>query len=337
MKKKILFRADGNSQTGLGHLYRLFALVAMYKDNFDFIFVTKASSTLKVIPKKYPVELIPKEISITDEPKWLSKNFSPSEYIIIADGYQFTTNYQKKIKKFDYKLIYIDDLTTEYMYADIVINHSPQVKEIDFTTENYTKFALGTTYALLRPSFLNVAKESKTIDEIDTVFVNFGGSDTSNLTEKTIKALLKIKKIKKINVVLGAAYGAKEAINLQKKYKNKLHTYSNLSEKKLLKVMQSCNFAIVPSSTILFELFCVKMPIYSGYFVKNQKNAFKHFKKLGLIGGFGDFNKINSENFINSIQNFINLSIPNFSMNQQEKLFDGNQKNRYLSLIKHLL
>ena len=36
MTKKIIFRADGNATTGLGHLYRLFALVEMYKNDYDF-------------------------------------------------------------------------------------------------------------------------------------------------------------------------------------------------------------------------------------------------------------------------------------------------------------
>lgn len=336
-KKKIVFRADGNSQTGLGHLYRLFALVEMYKGDYEFVFITKVNSTLKVIPQNYNFQLIPDKITIEEEPKWLLENFEPKEHIVIADGYQFVSSYQNKIKKFGYKLIYIDDLTTEYMYADVVVNHSPGVVKSDYKSEEYTQFALGTNYALLRPSFLSVAKKQKTITSIDTVFINFGGADSNDLTKKTIKALLKLKQIVKINVVFGAVYGKEKATKLKEEYKNSIQTYSNLSEKELLRVMQSCNFAIAPSSTILFELFCVKIPIYSGYFAKNQKNAFKHFKKLGLIGGFGNFDKINDVNYRGSLQNFINLSNHDISIGQQEKLFDGNQKNRYLSLIKSLL
>ena len=198
MKKKILFRADGNSQTGLGHLYRLFALVEMYKDSFDFIFVTKATSTLEVIPKNYSLELIPDEISIDDEPKWLSNVFSPSEYIIIADGYQFVSSYQKSLKSLDYFLMYIDDLTTEYMYADIVVNHSPSVVSSDFKSENYTQFALGMNYAILRPLFLDAASKTRKIDKIDTAFICFGGSDQLNLSLLATQALLENITFKKI-------------------------------------------------------------------------------------------------------------------------------------------
>ncbi len=89
MTKKIIFRADGNSETGLGHLYRLFSLVETVKDTLEFVFLTKEESTTSIIPNYYNLKTIPKNIKIEEEPKWLSECFSPKEYIIIADGYQF--------------------------------------------------------------------------------------------------------------------------------------------------------------------------------------------------------------------------------------------------------
>ena len=114
MKKKLIFRADGNSDTGLGHLYRLFALVEMLKDDYSFTFVSSNSSTISVIPKSYSIELIPKKISINDEPIWIANKFNPKEYIIIADGYHFISSYQKHLKSLGFSLIYIDDLYKEY-------------------------------------------------------------------------------------------------------------------------------------------------------------------------------------------------------------------------------
>ena len=153
MSKTILFRADGNATTGLGHLYRLFSLVEIVKETLDFVFLTYETSTDSVIPKAYNKAIIPKNINIEDEPEWLATNFSPKEFIIIADGYQFIASYQKHIKQKGFSLIYIDDLAKEYMYADVVINHSPYIQETHYKKEPYTKLALGTKYALLRPLF----------------------------------------------------------------------------------------------------------------------------------------------------------------------------------------
>ena len=125
MTKKIIFRADGNATTGLGHLYRLFALVEMYKKDYDFVFITKKTSILNIIPSAYKTKLIPESISIEQEPGWLVSLFNYNEYIIIADGYQFISTYQRQIKEKGFKLIYIDALAKEQMFADVVINHSP--------------------------------------------------------------------------------------------------------------------------------------------------------------------------------------------------------------------
>ncbi|MCF6349951.1 MAG: UDP-2,4-diacetamido-2,4,6-trideoxy-beta-L-altropyranose hydrolase [Flavobacteriaceae bacterium] len=335
MKKKLLFRADGNSDIGLGHLYRLFALVEMYKDTYDFIFVTKKSTALGIIPKNYATQLIPNEINSKDEPKWLSHNFNSKEYIIIADGYQFVSNYQKIIKELGYQLMYIDDLTTEFMYADIVVNHSPNTKESDYQSEDYTKFALGTDYAILRPLFLKVASQSRKIDKINTVFVCFGGSDMYNLSLLATEALLEIDNFKQIFVVLGVAYKHKKIFELKKKH-SKITIIQNASEEKMLHTMQQCNFAIAPASTILYELSCVKMPILSGYYVDNQKNIYKQLFMLQTIYNGGNFKNYTKVNFKEKLKTIIDNNNFLTQLKQQQLYFKGNSKRYLLGKINAL-
>ena len=47
--------------------------------------------------------------------------------------------------------------------------------------------------------------------------------------------------------------------------------------------MQKCNFAVAPASTILYELLCVKMPIFSGFYVDNQELIYKGFLNKEVI------------------------------------------------------
>ncbi|MBO6879925.1 UDP-2,4-diacetamido-2,4,6-trideoxy-beta-L-altropyranose hydrolase [Winogradskyella sp.] len=336
-KKSIIFRADGNANTGLGHLYRLFSLVETVKNKFDFVFLTKENSTRSVVPTDYNLDFIPAQITLMEEPGWLSENYNSSEHIIIADGYHFNSTYQRLIKNNGFKLIYIDDLATEHMYADWVINHSPQIRSDDFKAQNYTKFALGMDYAMLRPAFLKAARKPMVLQPIDSVFVNFGGSDVLGLTYKTVSTLLEIPAIKSINVILGAAFLDLRLFELQNTYSEKINIHKNLSENELIKVMQSCTFAIVPSSTILFELFCVKIPIYSGYFVDNQKNAFLEFKKSGVVYGEGDFTKLSKEQLKLKLEDSILKSNHLDMLEKQEKLLDGQQAKRHLQIIKTLL
>ena len=336
MTKKIIFRADGNATTGLGHLYRLFALVEMYKNDYDFIFVTKKTSILNIIPSAYKIKLIPESISIEQEPDWLVSLFNSNEYIIIADGYQFISTYQRQIKEKGFKLICIDDLAKEHMFADIVVNHSPHSQENHFSKERYTKLALGTKYALLRPLFLKEAKQNKSIQTIDSAFVCFGGADSLNLTQKAVEAILQIPNFKKIHVVLGGAYSHKEIFNFEETYSNKLTIYRNLTENELIKVMKKCNFAVAPASTILYELSCVKMPILSGFYVDNQKLIYKGFLNNEAIYKGGNMKNFQTSDFVNNIIEILEGQTYNHQIQAQKDLFDAEIALRYLSLIKEI-
>lgn len=336
MTKTILFRADGNAVTGLGHLYRLFSLVEIFKPSYEFVFVTKETSTASVIPKDYNKTIIPKSITTEQEADWFASNFSPKTHLIIADGYQFTSAYQKNIKRKGFKLIYIDDLATEYMYADVVINHSPYLEESHYKKEPYTRLALGTKYALLRPLFLEEAKTSRTISVVDTAFVCFGGADPYNLSLKAVEALLQIKEFKNIHVVLGGAYQHEEIFNLEKSFPDTIKTHQNLSEETLINVMRECNFAIAPASTILYELCCVKMPILSGYYVDNQELIYKGFLANEAIYKGGNMKTHETTVFSSKIKTILKDQKFNRQIEAQKKLFDDKIVSRHLKIVQEI-
>lgn len=336
MTKKVIFRADGSPTTGLGHLYRLFSLVEVVKDTLEFVFITHETSTNSVIPKSYNIINIPNEILTKDEPEWLAANFLPQEYIIIADGYQFTASYQKQIKEKGYSLIYIDDLASEHMYADVVINHSPYIQEKHYKKEGYTNLALGTNYALLRPLFLEVAKKKRLINKLDSAFVCFGGADPFNLTLKAVKALMVLENFKNIHVVLGAAYLDNEIFSLENEYAGKIKTYRNLSEKQLIETMEQCNLAIAPASTILYELSCVKMPIFSGFYVDNQELIYKGFLNHKAIFKGGNMENFQVSDFVNNLKTILENQEFNLQVEAQSVLFDNKITERHLDIIKSL-
>ena len=331
---KVIFRADGNSKTGLGHLYRLFALAETYKEQCDFFFLTKQDSLLDVIPHHYKVKTISNRINIEDEPFWIDSNFSHKEYIIIADGYQFDGTYQNKIKSLGFFLIYVDDLAKEYMYADIVVNHSPNIRETDFKAEKYTKFALGTSYAMLRPSFLKATKERRIINQINRTFVCFGGVDEFDLSFIVSKALMSFKNFSEINIVLGGAYKHVRIFELAEK-NNIIKLHSNLSESSLFKLMKESDLAIAPCSTISYEICSVGIPLISGYIVENQLNIYKGFLEKNIFIDGGDLKYKIEEDFVQLIQELLDSTIEENRerVYNQFKLFNKNQINSLLTLI----
>ena len=333
MLKKILCRADGNSKTGLGHMYRLFALVELYKEKYDLTFITREDSTLNVIPKTYNLKMIP-EIDLLEEPNWLYKNYKPEEYLIILDGYQFSPEYQKSLKSHGFTIVYIDDLVKPYIYADIVINHSEGIDKKEYRCEPYTHIALGTKYAILRPTFLEETKTKRAIQKIDTAFVCFGGADMYDLSYKATQALLDLSFIKEVHVLIGGAYKHTDIFDLENK-ESSLKIHRNIGEKEIVAVMKQCNFAIAPASTTLYELCTVKMPILSGYFVENQIYIYKSLLEKGAIYGGGDFTTYTSNDFSKKIREINKGDNYSESISIQQELFDDKIKQRFLQLLEY--
>lgn len=336
--KKILFRSDGNSTIGFGHLFRSFALVEMFKDKYECIFLTREDSYTDVIPKEYSIDIIPKNILYSEEPIWISKKYSSDEFIVIADGYKFTSKYQKELKEYGFGLVYIDDFGTEKMFADVVVNHSLNLNVKDFVSTEYTKFALGAEYAVLRPEFINAAKKSREIKQIREVFICFGGADFYDLTNTALEGIIEIKGIKKIHIVLGGAYEHDKIYDTLEKRKQDVSIYKNISEQEMLSLMNKCQLGIVPSSTVSYEVCSVKMLVLGGYCVDNQKRIYNGLDLNRLIYGGGDFNKLTADGFKQKVIEIINDAPANYKkiIANQSKTFDGKQKERFNNLIESI-
>ena len=277
----------------------------IYKNTFDVTYITRENSEIKVIPRDYRILLIPNSVSINQEAEWLVSQFNVKKDVIIIDGYHFVGDYQKQLKNLGFYVVYVDDLVTKKLHADVIINHSPNLYRKQFDSSQNSIFALGTKYAILRPQFLEAAKKDRKINSIDTAFVCFGGADALDLTSKAVEALLSFNEIKKIHIILGGAYKHNSIFELAEK-NSLIKIHQNLDESSLIKVMRLCNFAIVPSSTILYEICCVKMPVLSGYFVDNQKNIYSAFDDEELIYPAGDFSKYKIKDFKNRVKAILN-------------------------------
>jgi UDP-2,4-diacetamido-2,4,6-trideoxy-beta-L-altropyranose hydrolase len=333
--KRILFRADGNSEVGLGHLYRIFALVELFKKEYDVVLVTSAKTTVSAIPADYCYALIPEAVSVEQEPGWLQQHYPATEYRIVADGYQFNEAWQRYLKANGYHLTYIDDFCREHMYADVLINHSLAARASDYKTERYTKLALGTKYAILRPSFLEAAKQARETRSLKTAFVCFGGADPFDLTLKATQALLAFSEIMSIHIVVGAAYAHRDIFALKASEKT-IQVHQNLSEKELVTLMKACDFAIASSSTILYELCSVKMPVLSGYYVENQKGLYQGCLDHQLIFGAGNLEYSDTEDFKEKIKTVLEQPDYSTQMEAQAAAFDAQIKERFLELFREI-
>lgn len=341
IKKKVVLRADGNLKIGLGHIYRCIAIAEMLQDDFDCEFLLGYQSQFdNVIPKQFMVKHIPQDYSLDLEHQWIQSNYDTSALIIILDGYHFSSSYQKSIKDIHAKLVYIDDLQNEYMFADAVINHSPNVNIDLYKKETYTQFYTGLDYVLLRKRFLEEAiRQKSSKSNIANALITLGGSDEHNITLKIVQALTDIKQITTINIVIGASYPHKNSLEFAiTQSSTNIKLFSNLSELEMLELMKKSDIAFAPCSTTCLELIAINAIIFGGYSAFNQKHLYSYFISQQLIFDLNDLQKITS----NEINDIILLHIDNsLEINKmltlQKQIIDGKSAGRITNIVKELI
>lgn len=337
--KKIIFRADGNSNIGLGHLYRLLALIEIYKEDYECLLLTRSDSTISIFSENLKYRLLSEFVDLQNEPEWFKDHYEQNDCLIVLDGYQFDFEYQTKLSKHGFSTMIIDDYAQTGITSNIIVNHSMAVKEEDFKPTSANQFGLGAEYAILRPSFREMAKKPKKAEPICKAFVCFGGADFNNLTSKCVRGILEAQKIEEIHVVLGGAYQQTEIFELAQSNPEKVFLHQRLSEEEIVELMKKCNLAIVPSSTISYEVCSVKMISLCGYYIDNQAKIYQGLNDEGLIYPAGDFNQMSERDFASKVEMILNDKKEDYQkmLNKQHKVFDGRQNERFLELTKEYL
>jgi UDP-2,4-diacetamido-2,4,6-trideoxy-beta-L-altropyranose hydrolase len=328
-KRKIVFRADGGSSIGMGHITRLLAMSDMLDDKYCKVFATrnKEKNTLKEL-KGMCMEIIPLRQDDKHFDEFL--DYLEGDEIVVLDNYFFSADYQRKIKNKGCPLICIDDTYNNHYMADIVINHTPGVVAEKFSREDYTSLFLGLDYALLRRTFLDAATSAYSKPKGDRILLCFGGADPCDLTTYYTGMLAKIVNNREIDVVTGPAYrGHSEAWNAFFG-SHKIATHNSVSPDIMASLLSKSRVALIPSSTLAFEALCFNANIITGFYTGNQELIYKGVKNYANVFGLGDMKKVTGPD----LEKVLNKALVTVPVNRQ--LIDGKSGRRISDIVSSL-
>lgn len=334
--KQIIIRADGNSQIGLGHVYRMLALGKMFENLSVITFVSRDQEIAALLPEKFEFVHLNSEVFDSElDLGFLKATFKSEDSVVFLDGYQFDENYQRELKLAGFGLVFTDDMISFKMQADVVINPSLGIKKSDYQYDN-TIFGLGPQFAALRPEYLAEARKpiKNNIEFRKKLFVSLGGSDYHNITPKILKAIDQINEIREVVVLTGSSFA-----NDIKKVDGETYSLEqvrDLSASELIKVIDSCDLALTSASTISQEVACVKRPLAIGYYVNNQYRLYHGAVETGIAFGLGDLLSQDEAELAEKIKVFLesdHIAI----LKSQAEVFDGRNRERNHRLIIPLL
>lgn len=340
MGRKVILRADGNQQIGLGHVYRLLALAEMLYENYYLIFairkpepfladlIKNTCHKLHVLPAYNYV--LPDERSISEEIPFDLADVLKGDEIVVTDGYWFGINFQKAVKDIGCKLVCIDDLAEAEFVADVVINHAPGLDHSIYkSVAPHTKLCVGLDYMILRPEFFRPRAKARL--EVTRILICFGGSDTKHLTFDYASKILVLDPASCLQIVYSQAFSQEQKellVMLHKKWPSRVNLYHSLNANELVEIIDSCSHAVVSASTISLEVVARGLTPIIGYYVSNQRHIYDGLIKLQLASGLEDLNDANE----------IDSKLAAYLKNRNFRAIDStlNSENNILRLIRSL-
>lgn len=292
----IVFRVDGNSTIGTGHIMRCLSIADAFKRvNEDSLFVVADSSMKQIIEDRgYQIYVL--DTDYTNMPNDLEKTISIVKQVeakaLIVDSYYVTYDYLSRLKE-HVKLVYIDDVASFAYPVDVLINYNIYADKMNYTSiykaqnTDVPKLVLGTKYVPLRNEFSD-AEPIKIQKQVGNVLISTGGSDPIHLAVDLIRAIksMQFKDGITYHFVVGAMNQDREELERLSFDMDNVQLHYNVKDMKSL--MCSCDIAVSAAGSTLYEICACGVPLITYVLADNQINGAKTFEEKGLAINCGD-------------------------------------------------
>jgi UDP-2,4-diacetamido-2,4,6-trideoxy-beta-L-altropyranose hydrolase len=210
LRNTVLFRCDGNSHTGLGHLSRSLGLAeALSEIGHQCVFLGKFDATAC---ERF--EAAAMQFEIVEQSSWsvgdaaaIVKRAGLSQTSgVVVDSYEVSGEYLHQIERDAARVLLIDDFATLHHYdCSAVLNFTARSSEL--TYPHGPRYFLGPTWFPARRALRHLrARGPRPVDEVRHVLVTSGGNDPHDIVLPAMQSLLACDREISIHVVVGAPY-----------------------------------------------------------------------------------------------------------------------------------
>lgn len=307
---KILVRLNISKQIGTGHFRRMLNL-ANFMSNNQFVFIVNTDDKSNTIFEDKNIVFINNE----DEFFEILKNNNYD--VIIFDFLKYDENYIENIKNIVSSPIASFHEYNDYnKYSDLVINYNLFNGHDKFSNKNY----------LFGPEYIIFSDEIEKYNQIkkeNYVFVSFGGSDPSNLTQKFIEEIA----LKRDDLKFKIHVGNFNNIDMIEK-KNIEYL---VTPKDVFIYMSAAKLAITAGGNMMYELIYFNTPCIVIAHNEHQEEFASNAQKLGCIEYIGKTADYNSDKLTEKID-FLYLKKTN-----NLSFIDNNGKKKIANAIQRLV
>ncbi len=335
---KVIFRADGASFLGYGHIYQSLTLAGIFCERgYEVSFAVKdyEPAVIDYVKNKgISVIAIPSAAG-EDEDFDILLEYAQrlGAKVVVIDHHLLGCGYALKIREKGIVVVNIDDEGKRKFCGDILINYNIYAPQIKYSAENHTKFLLGPRYAVLRKEFEPPVAMKNKVDK--HLLVVLGGGYARGEVVKVLEALklLDNSLLKEISpqIILGPGYPNPQDIILKHShYPVTVH----FDPKNIRDLMEKSGFAICAGGGTLYEF--ARMGVLPIIIIldENQILNAESFSKAGIAENLGWYEDVSPGKIAEAIKRqFNSLISPRERADNIMPLVDGLGARRVVDAI----
>jgi len=286
----IVFRADGGSSIGAGHVMRCMSLAEQFQANgwrvgfaasgesFDSVAALAGSSLEKL---KLPDE--------DNLPLHLQKRWSDGADILVADHYGLGAEFERACRPWTHRIVALDDLADRSHDADVLVDASRQPEAYRQLVPAQCAVLAGPRYALVHPKFLKLRQQSlgrRDGRAVRRVLLSFGQMDVPNATLCALDALEAEGFEGDIDIAIGSAAPNLQA--LKRRAVGRVHLHIDTDD--MAPLMAAADLAVGAGGGTAWERCCLGLPSILVEIAQNQREtiAFVLASGAGMAAGAAD-------------------------------------------------
>lgn len=341
----VLFRADASQDIGIGHVMRCLALAQTLqreKHHITFLMLDSAPALeMRLIKENINIQHLFVEAGSCEDVEQVIKVAHQLDIDwVVADGYQFETNYQHNLKQAGLKVLLFDDYGHgRHYYVDLVLNQNLNADEnVYLHREDYTELLLGCSFSLLRQEFLVWRGWQRKIPNIARkILVTLGGADFENVTLKVLNALRLIRvEGLQILVVVGSRNPHYKGLQIMaQQMSHSVDLVSNAEN--MPDLMAWADLAIAAGGSTNWELAFMGLPTIVIVLANNQQKVAQELAQSDVILNLGWHQNQTKHSICKAILPLLSdLNQRQLMSQAARKIIDGRGAQRVVNKMKHL-
>ena len=308
-----VFRADGNSDIGLGHVMRCMSIAdAAVEMGHDVCFVLADNSVEKLVRRRgFSTFVLGADYKDMESELGLwsgiaSDDFGSVDIFLVVDSYYVTEKYLRELRQMRFadgrncRLIYVDDLASFAYPVDVLVNYGfyadREVYEALYqeAKAEMPELLLGPEYAPLRKMFIGVEPRVQR-EEVRDVLISTGGSDPYHLVLEMMSELVSravFESYCTYHFLVGGMNEDSDAIRRMASGLSFVEVHEDVSDMKSL--ISSMDIVVSAAGSTQFEVCACGVPMVTYALADNQILGMEALENRGLAVSVGDLRSFTS-------------------------------------------